>query len=316
MKKLPSLKQLYFFVSLDKYLHFSRAAKACFVAQPTFSVAIKDLEIILNATLAKRTHKEVTITETGKRVAARARKILLDVEELFEIVVDRRKPLSGDLRLGVIPTIAPFILPKLLPKILHRYPELNLYIKEGLTRDIYDSLIDGDLDLLLIALPFDLENVETLSLFRDYFFFARHKNTHLMHTPYTSEKDLPEKGVLLLDDGHCLREHTLQACNMNDTSKVNPYSTSSLHTIIQMVNNDLGVTFIPQLAINSDLLKKTQIYLSRSYDNAYREIGFVWRKGAAREREFHLFARLFIEADPNRKSPQNYRGHHNRRRHD
>ena len=300
-QKLPSLKQLRLFVSLDKHLHFSKAAKACHVSQPTFSVAIKEMEDALGTVLAERTHKAVVITETGKRVAARARKILVDVAELVEAAKDRRQPLSGDLGLGVIPTIAPFTLPKLLPKISRKYPKLNLYIKEGITRDIYNSLIDGTLDLLLIALPFDLENVEKLSLFRDYFFFARHKDTHLMHTPYKSEKDLPEKGVLLLADGHCLREHTLQACNMSNTSKVNSYATSNLHTLIQMVDNDLGVTFIPQLAIKSDLLEKTQIHLSRSSDNAYREIGFVWRKGAVREREFRLFARLFKEVDPNKK---------------
>ncbi len=300
MKRLPSLKQLRFFVSLNKHLHFGKAAKACFVAQPAFSVAIKELESILGAKLAERTNKEVVITAIGKKVAERARKILVDAEELAKISKGWRKPLSGDLRFGVIPTIAPFILPKILPQILCKYPDLNLYIKEELTRNIYEDLINDELDLLLIALPFDLENVETLSLFRDYFFFASRENTRLMKTPYANEADLPEKGVLLLGDGHCLREHTLSACDVRNTNKVNPYFTSNLHTIIQMVDNDLGVTFIPQLAIDSDLLKKTHINLSKTSDNAYREIGFVWRKGAVHENEFRLFAEFFKGFDPNK----------------
>lgn len=169
MGRLPTLKQLRFFVSLEKNCHFGKAAKECFVAQPTFSVAIKTLEDILGSKLVDRDNKNVIITPLGIEVAKRARKILAGAEELSNITFSRQQPLTGQLRLGIIPTIAPFTLPKLLPRIHKEYPQLDLYIKEDLTLNVYQDMMRGELDLILIALPYQLENVDEVSLFRDHF---------------------------------------------------------------------------------------------------------------------------------------------------
>ena len=294
MKRLPTLKQLRFFVSLEKNMHFGKAAKECFVAQPTFSVAIKELENSLGVKLAERTNKAVFLTPIGKEVANRARDILLQAEELSDIVSGQRKPLSSQLRLGVIPTIAPFVLPLLIRKILRRYPNLRLQVKEDITNNIYQDLISGKLDLLLLALPYEMKNVETLSLFRDPFLFAFDKNTKLASkNAYTSSDALPDESILLLEDGHCLRDHALTACDVRQARKISPYTTSSLHTLVQMVDSDLGVTFVPELAVNSGLLEGTNVQLSKMPEFACREIGFAWRKNAVREQEFLLFAEFF-----------------------
>ena len=178
--KLPTIKQLRYFVALEKHQHFGNAAKACFVSQSAFSVAIKELESQLGAQLVDRTNKSVTITRTGREIAIHARHCLRDVEYLAEVAHHNQKPLSGRLNLGIIPTIAPFILPDLIPSIRSEYPELKLYLREDTTQSCHDLLIEGELDLIMIALPYKLSNVEVLPLFKDRFSLACHKNSKLM----------------------------------------------------------------------------------------------------------------------------------------
>lgn len=273
------------------------------MAQPTFSVAIKTLEDILGTKLVDRDNKNVVITPLGIEVAKRARKILAGAEELSNITFSQQQPLTGQLRLGIIPTIAPFTLPRLLPKILKEYPQLDLYIKEDLTLNVYQDMMRGELDLILIALPYQLENVDEISLFRDHFLFACRRNTRLLNQLRYSERRLPPASILLLVDGHCLRKHALSVCNIKDTTKISSYTTSSLYTLVQMVNHDLGVTFIPELAAQSDLLSNSDIVLSKMPSTAYREIGFAWRSNSFREREFRIFSDLFRSLSPNGLNP-------------
>jgi len=181
---LPTIKQLRYFIALEKHQHFGKAAKACFVSQSAFSVAIKELESQLGAQLVDRTNKSVTITLTGREIANHARHCLRDIEYLTEVAQNNQKPLSGRLNLGVIPTIAPFILPSLLPKVRSEYPDLKLYLREDTTQASHDLLIDGELDLILIALPYKLSNVEVLPLFKDNFLLACHiQNTDISTYP-------------------------------------------------------------------------------------------------------------------------------------
>lgn len=288
MMNSPTLKQLRYFIALDKHQHFGNAAKACFVSQSAFSVAIKELESQLGAQLVDRTNKSVTITRSGREVANHARLCLRDIEYLSEIAQSNQKPLSGQLNLGIIPTIAPFVLPDLLPRLRKDFPELKLYLREDTTRNLHELLLEGELDLILIALPFKLSNVEIMPLFKDRFYMACHKNSKLINPTNYSLKKLPKESVILLEDGHCLRDHALSACKIRNQDTVSRFAASSLLTLVSMVDSDIGITYLTEMAQNSSLLQNTEIQTHPLNKNSYREIGLAWRKGSARAEEFAL----------------------------
>ncbi|MGH8119311.1 MAG: hydrogen peroxide-inducible genes activator [Gammaproteobacteria bacterium] len=298
---LPSIKQLRYLVALEKHRHFGRAARACYVSQPAFSVAIRELESLLNVRLVDRTRKYVTITSIGRDISAQAKLVLNDLEGLVDIARHQQQPLTGRLHLGVIPTIAPFLLPKLLPKLRKSWPELKLYPVEDQTERIYKQLMHGDLDVILIALPYDLKGTENMVLFRDHFFLACRKDTRLIDPEHCNVDQLPQESILLLEDGHCLRDHALTACRIRNRDKISHVAASSMLTLIHMVSADLGVTFIPEMAVGSPLLKNTRVAARPMKSSSYREIGLVWRKGTMRSQEFRMLGE-FIRSNSQRKS--------------
>jgi len=288
MNHLPTTKQLRYFVALEHYEHFGKAAESCFVSQPAFSVAIKELENMLNMQLVDRTNKNVTVTSLGRDIARQARLVLRDLEELVDIAKGNQAPLTGQLKLGVIPTIAPFLLPKLLPALRKAYPDLKLYLKEDLTDRVYERLMEGELDLILVALPYELRNVTEMPLFDDHFFLALHQKSHFIDPSHYSVAELPSDSVLLLEDGHCLRDHALAACNIRNADKVSGITATSLLTLVQMVDADLGITYLPEMAVHSTLLKNTRIKTVPLEPGSYRQIGLVWRKASTRQDEFAM----------------------------
>jgi len=285
---LPTTKQLRYFVALEQYQHFGKAANACFISQPAFSVAIRELETLLNLQLVDRTNKSVTITSIGKDIAAQAQLVLRDMEGLVDMAQLNQVLMGGQLKLGVIPTIAPFLLPKLLPRLRKKYPQLKLYLREDQTQRVYDSLMEGELDLIMIALPFELRAIESMSLFEDLFYLACRKDTKLLNPENYSVEQLPTDSILLLEDGHCLRNHALSACRIRNMDKISRVTASSLLTLIQMVDADLGVTYLPEMAVGTYLLKNTQIITYPLNKKSYRDIGLVWRKGSMRKNEFQI----------------------------
>jgi len=293
--KFPTLKQLRYFLALTDTGHFGQAAERCFVSQSAFSNAIKELEVTLDAELVDRTNRSVTITATGQQVAVQARLVLRDVESLVESARGQREPLTGDLRLGVIPTIAPFMLPDALPRLRKQYPELRLLLTEDQTDRIYERLMDGDLDVLLLALPWPMRGVEELPLFRDAFCLACHHDTKHVDAENYRFNRLDSESILLLEDGHCLRDHALAACRIRNTQKVQPFGASSLLTLIEMVDADLGITFLPEMARGSTLLRNTRVKLHAMNEASYRTIGLAWRKGSRRSEEFRLLGE-FLES--------------------
>ena len=290
MVNLPTVKQLRYLIALEKYLHFGKAAKACFVTQSAFSVAIKELENILNTSLVDRTNRSVVFTSIGTLVAQQARLAIFDLEGIIDIANSTQEPLSGPLKMGVIPTIAPFLLPRILATIRKRYPKLELYLKEEQTNRIHQLLLEGELDILLLALPIDLISTESVSIFNDPFKLAYRKGTKLIDAENFSPNRLNEESILLLDDGHCLREHAISACNLSKKDKISKFSASSLYSLIQMIDSDLGITFVPQMAVDSGLLKHTKVVTTELKEKPYREIGLMWRKSSVRKNEFTLLA--------------------------
>ncbi|MDX1517702.1 MAG: hydrogen peroxide-inducible genes activator [Woeseiaceae bacterium] len=291
----PTLRQLRYFLALTETEHFGRAADQSFVSQSAFSSAIADLEELLGAPLVDRTRRRVTITALGQRVAVQARLVLRDVDALVELARGEQAPLAGELRLGVIPTIAPFVLPTVLPKLRRRYRDLELLLIEDQTRRLYERLMDGELDVMLLALPWEMSGAEVEPLFKDRFCLAYREGTTRVDPEHYRFNRLQADSILLLQDGHCLRDHALAACRIRNTEKVRPFAASSLLTLVEMVDADLGITFLPEMARDSLLLKNTRVRLAELDAKSYRTIGLAWRKGSRRADEFRLLGEFLTK---------------------
>jgi LysR family hydrogen peroxide-inducible transcriptional activator len=300
--RLPSTKQLQYFVALADKQHFGQAAEASYVSQSAFSNAIKELETVLDTQLVDRTNRQVTITAAGQDIATQARLVLRDIEQLVDMAAQGRQPLTGDLRLGVIPTIAPFLLPRILPKLRRQHPKLRLYLIEDQTQRIVQRLTDGDLDVLLLALPWEMRGVDTEVLFNDRFCLASRKGTTRVDPENYRFDRLAADSILLLEDGHCLRDHALAACRIRNTQKVQPFAASSLLTLVEMVDADMGISFLPEMAAGSALLRNTQVEMHPLSDRSHRKIGLAWRKGSNRVEEFRLLG-SFLKEEGATKGP-------------
>jgi len=288
---LPTLKQLQYLVALRTHGHFGRAADACFVTQSTLSAGIKELESLIGVILVERTKRVVRFTPLGVRVAEKAQRILREAEELADMVRAAGKPLSGELRMGVIPTIAPFLLPTLLPRLREQWPDLKLYLREETSQAACDSLHRGQLDCVLLALPYRCGDVDSAFLFDDRLLIAFPPGGADGLPDTVSAGVIDEDKLLLLEDGHCLKDHALAACNRPELRSEASIMGTSLHTLIQMVDNGLGMTLIPEMAVKAGILDNTHVEARLlAADHASRRIALVWRKGSPREKEFQLLA--------------------------
>jgi LysR family hydrogen peroxide-inducible transcriptional activator len=291
MVNLPTFRQLEHLVLLAEHSHFGRAAAACHVTQSTLSASIKELENILQASLVDRTKRRVVLTPLGSQIVERARRILREGEDLVEAARAESEPLSGTLRMGVVPTIGPFLLPNILPRLRSAYPALRLYLVEDLTARLVEDLHAGTLDIVLLALPYECGNVEVRTLFQDPFKVALPQGHPLAGGKTVDLDQLRHTGLLLLREGHCLREQALAACRLADRKQIEPVEATSLHTLVQMVDNGLGATLLPQLAIDGGILSGTTLaVLPAEGEQPSRQIGLIWRRGTGRQREFDLLA--------------------------
>ena len=287
MSRQPTLKQLKYLLAVAEHAHFGNAARACHVSQSTLSAALMELEESLGIALVERNNRQVILTTLGQDVIERARQILLEVEDLQAMCQASAQPFTGKMRLGVIPTIAPFILPGLLKKLRRRHPQFQLFIREDLSEHLVNALQHGELDVLLLALPFPADNVATMHLMDDSFLFACPKDHALGKRKQLCTDDLKSQDLLLLEDGHCLRDHALEACKLKDTDVTVPYQATSLNTIVQMVANGIGVTLLPQMALDAKILSGTEVHTCRFREkNVSRSIGLMWRRKTPRVAEF------------------------------
>ncbi|MEM7700734.1 MAG: LysR substrate-binding domain-containing protein [Pseudomonadota bacterium] len=288
---LPTIKQLQYLVALHESKHFGRAADASFVSQSTLSAGIRELESLLGVTLVERSRRVVRFTSLGEQVVAKANRLLREAEELSDLVQAAGKPLSGQLRMSVIPTIAPFVLPRLLPRLKKERPDLQLMLREETSQDAIESLQHGRSDCVLLALPFDTGDVEFEHISDDRLFVAFPKDDP-RDPPASIAPDTIDQGrLLLLEDGHCLRDHALAACNRSELRASAAMIGTSLHTLVQMVDNDLGLTMLPEMAIEAGILTGTDVVARPvQSDTAKREIALVWRKNSPREADFRLLA--------------------------
>lgn len=290
---LPTLKQLQYLIALRDHGHFGRAADACFVTQSTLSAGIRELETLIGVTLVERTRRVVRFTPLGEQIVAKARRVVREAEELGDLARAAGRPLSGEMRMSVIPTIAPFLLPRVLPRLRTEYPDLKLFLREEPSAAACDSLQSGRADCVLLALPYSCGEVTTQELFDDRLFLAFPTGELADDVKPISPADIDETRLLLLEDGHCLKDHALAACNRPELRAEATMMGTSLHTIVQMVDNGLGVTMLPEIALNAGILEHTGIAARPlGGDNPQRTIALAWRRASPRERDFRLLAEI------------------------
>ncbi len=287
---LPTLKQLQYLVALRQHGHFGKAAESCFVTQSTLSAGLRELETLLGVTLVERTRRVVRFTPLGIRVSDKASRVLRESEELADMARAEGQPLTGELRMGVIPTIAPFLLPAMLPRLREQWPALKLYLREEPSQAACDALHRGQLDCVLLAMPYACGDVEAVELLDDALFVAFPASEAPTADSVRAEA-IDENRLLLLEDGHCLKDHALAACNRPELRAGATMMGTSLHTLVQMVDNGLGVTFVPAMAIEAGILDHTGIAARALVaDHSSRQIALVWRRSSPREEEFRMLA--------------------------
>ncbi|MBU6166192.1 MAG: LysR family transcriptional regulator [Alphaproteobacteria bacterium] len=291
----PTLKQLQYLTSLHIHGHFGRAAEACFVTQSTLSAGLAELESLLGVRLVERNRRVVRFTPMGERVVAKAYGVLREADELVGLTVGGDKPLAGPLRLGVIPTIAPFLLPRIMAGIRADYPDLKLYLREEMSGPATEALSRGMLDAVLLALPWDTAGLAALPLADDPFFLVFAPGDLPDPPPSVAPDSIDAQQLLLLEDGHCLKDQALSACGRPELRADPAHRGTSLVTLVEMVAGGLGQTLMPKLALDAGIIAHTRLIARPvSGGNAARTLALVWRQGSPREAEFRLLGAAIV----------------------
>ncbi len=292
----PTLRQLQFLLALRAEGSFVGAAEAVGVTQPTLSAGIKDLEATLGATLVERGRTGAVLTPAGEEAAEGAARAVGEVEELVRAVQAAGEPFSSTFRLGAIPTIAPFLLPRALPLLKRKFPRLRLQMREDLTHRLAEALRVRTLDAALIALPYEAHGIATAAIAEDEFFFLCPENHPLAKRNDLSPGQLQQDELLLLEDGHCLREHALSACRLTPGRRSSEVGATSLHTLVQMVAGGMGVTLLPKIAAEAGAAAGAHVAVRPFAEPVVgRSIGVAWREGGARADEARMLAQVLRE---------------------
>lgn len=291
-----TVKQLKYFDALARELHFGRAAEACSVTQPALSMQIHELEESLGLMLVERTRSGVQLTTKGREIAERAARVLGDVRDLVTFAHHASSVLAGALRFGVIPSIAPYVLPPLLPRLRDAYPDLELHVRETQTAILTEELLEGKLDVILLALPIRHPDLKELELYKDKFVLAMPEDKKLSGRVRATPDYVEGERLLLLEEGHCLRDQALTYCSLRHVDQFSTFGASSLSTIVEMVSANLGITLLPEMCLGVET-RGRDLALTRFADpEPFRTIGLVWRKTSPREEDFKELGRIIEEA--------------------
>lgn len=286
----PSIRQLEYLVAVAKSLNFREAARACHVSQPALSAQIARLEETLGVTLFERDRRRVILTTVGEQVVARAKQVLTDVDDLTDAAAAHAEPLAGVLRLGVIPTIAPYLVPRALPQLRRRLPKLEILLREEQTARLVELTEAGQLDVVLVALEAELGDLRTLAVFRDPFVFACNKQHPLCGQASIREGDLNDQRVLLLDDGHCLKDQAWAICKARGAKHAIDFRATSLGTLAQMVSSGNGVTLLPSISLRTEGRLPGLTVRPFQKPVPYRTVGIAWRATSPRQELFEVVA--------------------------
>jgi LysR family transcriptional regulator, hydrogen peroxide-inducible genes activator len=291
-----TLKQLRYLTALAEHRHFGRAADACSVTQPALSMQIQGLEKDLGVVLVERRHGDVSLTETGLELARRGETVLAAAHDLVDFARFRNRPLTGGLALGIIPTLAPYVLPKLLPALQQRYPDLRVELRETQTKALVDELMRGSLDVLMLALPLLEIEAATAVLFDDPFLLAVPKNDRRREGAIVSADDIDLSRLILLEEGHCLRDQALAFCAGDRRDKSFGLGATSLATVLQMVANGYGITLLPKVAVEVEARDQRVKLLRFAPPTPSRTIGLAWRPTSPRKSDFIALGRIVVDA--------------------
>jgi len=296
MPALPTLRQLAYLVELSERLNFRVAAEAQFVTQSTLSAGIKELERLLGVQLVERDQRHVRLTTVGEDVVARARSLLTAASDLAETARSAARPLSGLLRLGAIPTIAPFLLPGVLPALHRAHKQLKLHLREDRTERLLERLRAGSLDLALIALPFDTGDLYVREVFKDEFWFVARRDAPAVREKEIALREIDTGDMLLLEEGHCLRDHAIAACGPRRGRWEPRVEATSLTTLIQMIEGGWGVTLLPGITLDAGILKGTRL-VARPFARPApsRTLALLARHTSSRRRDADLLTDFVIE---------------------
>ncbi len=291
-----TFKQLKYFDALARKLHFGRAAEACAVTQPALSMQIHELEESLGLMLVERTRSGVQLTTKGREISDRATHILGNVRDLLTFAHHSSSVLAGTLRLGVIPSVAPYMLPPLLPLLRDAYPELELHVRETQTSVLTNELIEGKVDVVLLALPIKHPDLVEMELFKDHFVLAMPQHKKLSGRVRATPDYVEGERLLLLEEGHCLRDQALTYCNLQHVYQFSTFGASSLSTIVEMVSANLGITLLPELCLGVETRGRDLALAKFAEPVPFRNIGLVWRKTSPRVEDFKELGRLVSQA--------------------
>lgn len=298
MAALPSLRQLSYLVTLSETLHFTEAARRSFVTQSTLSGGIMELERLLGGVLVERDRQNVRLTPLGEQVVARARVLLADAQDLMRLSREMSEPLTGDLHLGVIPTIAPFILAQLLDEVHKQLPKIQLHLHEAQSEKIVEKLEHGNLDMVVLALPFDTRGLKVAEVAKESLFLVCNKSD--IASQAKSLDDLDISRLMLLEEGHCLRDHTLSACPIGERKNDHRLKASSLPTLVEMVSADLGFTLLPEIAIHTNMIKANPELMVKQIEAApSRILALVTRKSTPLQSEFDVLLQILQKITQN-----------------
>jgi LysR family hydrogen peroxide-inducible transcriptional activator len=290
-----TLKQLRYLGALAEYRHFGRAAEACSVTQPALSMQIKDLEKQLGVELVERRPGEVMLTEVGLEVSRRSEQVLAASRDLVDFARHRSRVLTGSLTLGIIPSLAPYVLPKILPALQRRYPELRIELRETQTKVLLDELMHGALDVVMLALPVPGTDTESIALFEDPFLFAVPAADPRPETVRVSARDVDQEDLILLEEGHCLRDQALAYCAGGHRDGGLGLGATSLATVMQMVANGYGVTLVPQVAVDVEVRDRRVKLLRFAPPQPGRTVGLAWRRTSPRKADFTALGEIVTE---------------------
>jgi LysR family transcriptional regulator, hydrogen peroxide-inducible genes activator len=287
-----TLRQLRYLSALAQHRHFGRAADACAVTQPALSMQIRDLEKELGAELVERRSGEAALTDIGAEVARRAERVLAAARDLADFARHRSRLLSGRLRLGIIPTLAPYVLPKVLPDLQANYPDLTVELRETQTKVLLDELAGGDLDAVMLALPLPDAEIESIRLFDDAFLLAVPANDPLPRNARVNPREIDQQRLMLLEEGHCLRDQALAYCATARHEMPLSLGATSLATVMQMVANGYGVTLVPEVAIDVEVRDERVKLLRFTSPGPGRTVGLAWRRTSPRKADFIALGQL------------------------
>jgi LysR family hydrogen peroxide-inducible transcriptional activator len=290
-----TLKQLRYLAALAEHRHFGKAAEACSVTQPALSMQIRDLEKDLGCDLVERRPGEVILTEVGAEVAQRADRVLAAARDLTDFARHSGRTLTGRLRLGVIPTLAPYVLPRILPSMQQRFPDLQVELRETQTHTLMSELVRGSLDAVLLALPVDESDIETIALFDDPFLLAIPAGDPRSDRARIDARDIDQRRLILLEEGHCLRDQTLAFCATARAGVPSSLGATSLATVMQMVANGYGVTLLPRIALGVEARDERVKVLRFRDPEPARKIGLAWRRTSPRKADFAALGKIITE---------------------